>query len=173
MRVLFIVVAMLTIFSSCKKEEEPVDPCTNGYLDPGEDTPDCGGNCPPCNVSGPEYFTIFIDGQTGSMDSRVLNFDNPGWSLQMSNDSISMQISLGTSGAIQTSAIPAIGTYAYVNGIEYPIQSNGTYSISEHNVASQNMSGFFGINFVRQISSSPNVYDTLKISGGQFEFFNY
>jgi hypothetical protein len=173
MRAFYLIIAMLTIFSSCKKNEEPVDPCTNGYLDPGETAPDCGGNCPPCQVTAPEYFTLFIDGQVGTMNTRVLNFDNPGWSLQMTNDSISMQLSLGTTGLVQTSPIPALGTYAYVNGLEYPIQANGTYSISEHNLASQNMSGFFGIDFVRQISSGPDVYDTLKISGGQFEFFNY
>jgi len=173
MRALYIIIAMLTIFSSCKKEEDPVDPCTNGFLDPGETSIDCGGDCAPCSTTQPEYFTIFVDGQLAAMTSRELLYDGTAWSLQMSNDSISMQISLGNSGTIQTSNIPAAGTYAYINGAEYPIQLNGTYSISEHDLSSQIMSGFFGIDFLREISTSPSIYDTLRISGGQFEFFSY
>lgn len=173
MRILCLLTAMLTIFSACKKDEEPVDPCTNGFLDPGETSVDCGGNCAPCTTTQPEYFTLFIDGQIATMTYRELFYDGTAWSLQMSNDSISMQISLGTSATLQTSPVPTSGTYAFVNGFEYPIQLNGTYSISEHDLSTQTMSGFFEIDFLRLVSASPTTYDTLKVSGGQFEFFQY
>ncbi|MFT5860720.1 MAG: hypothetical protein ACI865_002834 [Flavobacteriaceae bacterium] len=173
MRILYITIAMLTIFSSCKKDEEPVDPCTNGFLDPGETSIDCGGTCDPCSVSQPEFFTIFVNGQQEAMTFREIFYDGTSWSFQMSNASISMQISLGTSGIVQTADIPTAGTYASVNGVDYPIQANGTYAISSHDLSTQTMSGFFGIDFVREISTGPSVYDTLKISGGQFEFFHY
>lgn len=173
MRSVYIIIAMLTIFSSCKKEKEPVDPCTNGFLDPGETNPDCGGNCPPCSEETQEYLTVQLNGEQTVMDYSSLFYDGSAWSLQISNDSISMQINLGNSGAIQTSNIPSSGTYCTMNSIDYPIQQNGTYSISEHNLSEHTMSGFFNIDFLLQISSMPLVYDTISFTGGQFEYFNY
>lgn len=173
MRTLYIVIAMLTIFSSCKKEDETVDLCTNGFLDPGESSPDCGGNCPPCAVVSQEYFTVVLNGEPIVMTFHELIYSGTAWSLQMANDSISMQISLGTSGAIQTSSITNAGTYCSLNGIDYPIQQNGIYSISDHDLSNQIMSGFFHIDFLYQITASPNTYATLSFTGGQFDNFSY
>ncbi len=164
---------MLTIFSSCKKKEEIVDLCTNGFLDPGETTPDCGGNCPPCTATQSEVFSVILNGVQTAMNYRSLFYDGSAWSLQMANDSISMQVSLGTSGVVQTANIPTVGTYCYLNGTEFPIQQNGTYSISEHSVSQQTMSGFFAIDFVVQLPTVPITYDTLSFIGGQFAFFSY
>ena len=49
LRLSMVFVASLGLFlGSCKKDDgdPPVDPCTNGVQDPGEEGVDCGGTCP-------------------------------------------------------------------------------------------------------------------------------
>ena len=159
--------AMLLIFSACK-EDEPVDPCTNGFLDPGETVPDCGGNCPPCSTTPITFLHFEVNGVNTSTLTEELNYDGTSWSLQLVNDSLNIQISFGTTGLISTEPILASGSFLYKNGTQYLGQTDGTYSISEHDVSANIMSGFFQIKFFR-----PGFMDTLRITNGQFENFSY
>lgn len=158
---------MLLIFSACK-EDEPVDPCTNGFLDPGETAPDCGGDCPPCVINPITYLNMVVDGINTSMQNYAMDYNGTAWSLQLSNDSLNIQIGFGTTGAIGTEPIDPSGTYLYKNGTLYSGQTAGTYSISEHDTAEDLMSGFFQIKFFR-----PGFVDTIRITNGQFENFAY
>lgn len=167
MRYFLILSAMLLIFSACK-EDEPVDPCTNGFLDPGETAPDCGGNCPPCSNTPVSFLNLDVNGIPTSMLNYQLNYDGTSWSLQMSNDSLNIQIGYGSTGDIGTYPIDPLGSYLYKNGTQYTGQTDGTYSISEHNTTDDLMSGFFQIKFFR-----PGFIDTVEISGGQFQNFAY
>lgn len=159
--------AMLLIFSACK-EDEPVDPCTNGFLDPGETNPDCGGDCPPCSVTPVKFLNVDVNGVNASMTNQEMDYDGNSWALQLSNDSLNIQISFGTSGAIGTEPILAAGTFCYKDGTQYLGQTEGIYTISDHDLSADLMSGFFQITFFR-----PGLDDTLKISNGQFENFDY
>ncbi len=159
--------AMLLIFSACK-EDEPVDPCTNGFLDPGETTPDCGGNCPPCVTTPITFLNLEVNSVNTSMLNKEMNYDGTSWSLQLSNDSLNIQLSFGTTGLIATEPILASGSYLYKNGTQYLGQTSGTYTISDHDVSADLMSGFFQIKFFR-----PGFVDTLRITNGQFENFGY
>ena len=158
---------MLLIFSACK-EDEPVDPCTNGFLDPGETVPDCGGDCPPCSVTPVTFLNLDVNGVNTSMLNQEMHYDGNSWALQLSNDSLNIQLSFGTTGAIGTEPIIAAGSFCYKSGVQYLEQSEGAYTISEHDVSADLMSGFFQINFSR-----PGFVDTLRITNGQFENFSY
>ena len=159
--------AMLLIFSACK-EDEPVDPCTNGFLDPGETAPDCGGNCPPCSNTPVSFLNLSVNGVNTSMLNYEMDYNGSAWSLQLSNDSLNIQIGCGSTGDVGTFPIDPAGSYLYKNGTQYLGQTDGTYSISEHDVTEDLMSGFFQIKFYR-----PGFVDTLSITNGQFQNFAY
>ena len=167
MKYFTILCAMLLIFSACK-EEEPIDPCTNGFLDPGESAPDCGGNCPPCSFTPVKFLNVSVNGVNTAMLTSELEYSGGAWSFQMSNDSLNIQIGLGNTGAIGTEPINPLGTYLYKSGTQYSGQTAGSYSIYEHDQAENLMSGFFQIKFFR-----PGFVDTIRISNGQFENYEY
>lgn len=167
MRYFMILSAMLLIFSACK-EDEPVHPCTNGFLDPGEIAPDCGGDCPPCSTTPITFLNFEVNGVNTATSSSDLNYDGTSWSLQLANDSLNMQIAFGTTGVIGTEPILAAGSFCFKNGTQYLGQTDGTYTISDHDVSANLMSGFFQIKFFR-----PGFVDTLRITNGQFENFEY
>ncbi len=166
-------VAMLVIFSSCKKKEEAVNTCQNGFLDPGESSPDCGGNCPPCSSSAPASLYVEINGSETTMTSKQLYYDQGNWSLNMQNDSLNIQLNFGSNGSIGTYPISTFGTYALKNGTDYPLQEMGTHSISEHDVNQRKMNGYFQIRFLRQLPNNPLLYDTLELLSGQFSDMVY
>lgn len=167
MRTLVLLSAMLLIFSACR-EDDPVDLCTNGFLDPGETAPDCGGDCSPCSATPVSFLSMNVNGMSTVMSTKDLIYDGNAWSLQLANDSLNIQLSLGTTGAISTEPIGSFGTFCYKNGVQYIGQSNGIYSISDHDVSNDIMSGFFQITFFR-----PGLTDSIHITGGQFENFQY
>lgn len=167
MRYFVLLGAMLLFFSACK-EDEPIDPCTNGFLDPGEVQPDCGGNCAPCEPSLVSFLNMSVNGVNTGMSTKSLNFDGTAWTLQLANDSLNIQLSLGTTGLVATEPIPMSGSFCYRNGVQYAGQVDGIYSISDHDTSADLMSGFFQITFFR-----PGMTDTLRITNGQFENFGY
>lgn len=159
--------AMLLIFSACK-EDEPVDPCTNGFLDPGETSVDCGGDCAPCVNTPVTFLNLDVNGINTAMLNYEMDYDGSSWSLQLSNDSLNIQIGFGNTGVVGTYPIDAAASYLYRDGAQYLGQTDGVYSISDHDVTNDLMSGFFQIKFFR-----PGFVDTLEISNGQFENFGY
>lgn len=160
--------AMLTIFSACKEKEEVIDKCANGFVDIGEDNVDCGGNCPPCAPYEPASVYLECNGSPIAMPSKTLTFANNTWTLNAHNDTLSVQINLGSNGTVGTYTMNPLGTLGSINNTFYLNASGGTYSINAHNVNTQKMSGFFQVDLSRTGYS-----DTLKIRNGQFEFLPY
>jgi hypothetical protein len=158
---------MLTIFSSCTKEE-PVDPCTNGFLDPGEDAPDCGGNCDPCDNTPVPYLGIQVNGVPTVMTTKSLTYDGTNWTLSMANDSLTFNFCLGSTGDIGSFAMPSNCTSAAFDGLNYPNQSSGSYAISSHDLQDDLMSGYFQVDFSRT-----GFLDTIHVTNGVFEFYEY
>lgn len=159
--------AMLLIFS-CKKKEETVDPCQNGFLDAGEELPDCGGNCPPC----PENFTssIYLDvnGVSTTFASKSLSFDGTNWYLSMTNDSLNLNLNLGSNGDIGSYSMAPTGSSCMYFGTSYPILSDGQFAISYHDTVDDRMSGLFQVKFSR-----PGFLDTIRLTSGQFDYYLY
>lgn len=164
---------MLVIFSSCKKKEAEVNTCQNGFLDPGETTPDCGGNCPPCSSTIPASLYVEVNGDETTITSKQLYYDQGNWGLNMQNDSLNIQLNFGNNGNIGTYPISSAGTFALKNGTSYPIQEAGTFSISEHDLSARKMNGYFQIRFLRQLPSNPLLFDTLELLSGQFSNMPY
>lgn len=162
-----ILIAMLSIFSACK-EEEVVDKCTNGFLDPGESGIDCGGNCDPCTPYEPATLYLECNGVPLTFSSKTLSYNNSVWTLNCSNDSLNFQFNLGSNGDVGSYAMNPVGSYAMRDGSTYLNTSNGLYSISTHNLSNQKMSGFFQADFSRS-----GFIDTLHVRNGQFEFMPY
>jgi len=167
-RLFLVTTAMLLIFSSCKKEEEPVDLCLNGFVDPGEEGVDCGGSCTPCANTPITTLFVTVNGESISMPTKQLTFDGSNWILSMNNDTINMTFDLGTNGTIGNYPLSFANSTCIMHGIPYPNQSNGSCAISEHNEADDIMSGFFQADFSRT-----GFLDTVHVTSGQFENFQY
>ncbi len=159
--------AMLTIFS-CKKKEEPVDPCTNGFLDPGEQGVDCGGSCAPCNSIPPSFLDFTLNGSDVLVTDKSLQFNGTDYILSMSNDSIFITLNLGSNPSPGAYTPTLSGTSCTYNGIPYPNISNASHVISHHDSINQLLSGYFDIDFSRT-----GFTDTLHITNGVFEYMPY
>ncbi len=159
---------ILIIFSACKKKSDPVDKCSNGFIDAGELGVDCGGSCKPCEVYNPPSLFLEINGNPISMDNKSINFSDNTYSLIASNDSLSFQFNLGSNGNVGTFTLNSLGTFGSKNGIYYLNSSDGTYSISAHDSLTKSMSGFLQVNFSRNGYS-----DTIKIRNCQFDYIKY
>lgn len=97
--VVFLVIpAILLIFSACKEEKPVKAPCQNGFLDAGETGIDCGGNCPPCIPVDIPLLYVECNGDQVNISAKSLTYSNGSWSLQISNDTLSIQIALGKLG---------------------------------------------------------------------------
>ena len=167
MKILYFI-AMLTFFSACKEKDPVVDKCKNGFVDAGENGVDCGGNCPPCVPYEPTTAYAQCNGKSISFPTKSILYQNNSWSLSLSNDTLTLQINLGSNGAVGLYPMNSSGNFASNNGIYYPNGSHGNYSISAHNTTTRKMSGFFEMDFSRT-----GFTDTLKIRNGQFEFVGY
>lgn len=167
--ILLLLIAILSIFSSCKDKDEPIDKCSNGFLDPGESGIDCGGNCStPCVPVEPATAFLECNGLPIGITSKTLLYENNNWTLTVGNDTISFQFNLGSNGAIGTYTMNPIGCLAIKNSTYYTNTTDGIFSISAHNLTSKKMSGFFQANFSRN-----GFTDTLRVTNGQFEFLPY
>lgn len=158
---------MLTIFSSCKKEES-VDLCTNGYLDPGEEEPDCGGSCAPCPFVTAPYLDLKINDVETSMITKSLTYNGTNWILSMVNDSLTLFFDLGTTGNTGGYPMPLANTNASLFGNSYPNQTDGSYAISAHDLENDLMSGHFEIKFSRI-----GYTDTIFVTDGVFSDYSY
>jgi len=159
----------ISFLNSCKKKkDDPVPLCENGFLDPGETSPDCGGNCPPCSNINPIYTSMKINGVTHQLPTRQLVFDGTKWILSLSNDTISFSFNLGSNGSISSYSMSDEASFAEKNSIEYPNQTNGEFIISQHNTTDKTMSGFFNADFSRV-----GYTDTIRVTDGVFEYLTY
>ena len=103
-----------------------------------------------------------------AFDAKTMSYDNSTYSLSFSNDTINVQLNLGSDGSVGNYNISPAGTSGAYNGVQYTAFVNGQHAINEHNLNDKRMSGFFSIDFYR-----PGTTDTLKITGGQYEDLPY
>lgn len=162
-----LLIAMLLIFS-CKKKEDTVDPCQNGFIDAGEVQPDCGGPCPPCAENYTSSLYLNINGVATTFSSKSLTYDGTNWILSMSNDSLDIQLDLGTDGTVGSYTMSTLNSDCDYFGINYPILSDANFAISYHDTAANRMSGLFQAKFSR-----PGFVDTVRITNGQFDYYVY
>ena len=164
----FLFFTMIIIFSSCKKNEEQVPTCENGFLDIGESGIDCGGSCAPCSNNEPSYMSFDCNGVPLVMQTKVLSYNNGIWSLAANNDTFSIQLNLGSNGAIDVYNTNPQGSVVIKNGVYYLNANNGTHAFYYHDTINKKMGGFFQIDFSRD-----GFDDTLRIQNGQFENLYY
>lgn len=168
MKKLSIVLFTMLLIFSCKKKDETVDTCQNGFIDAGEELPDCGGPCPPCETNYTSSLYVKLNGVSTTFTTKSLSYNGTNWILSMTNDSLDLQIDLGSNGAVGTYSISAINSNCDYFGINYPILSEGSCAINYHDTGAQRMSGFFSAKFSR-----PGFVDTVRITNGQFDYFTY
>lgn len=162
-----IVITGLVLTASCKKDEEPsIDPCLNGQLDAGETAIDCGGSCGPCPSTEYPYAGFTVNGTALIASSKQLTYNN-GWTLNLTADSVTLQLNIGNDGSVGTYTMSPSGSMASLDGVNYNTLASGIYSISAHNPATEKLSGFFQGKFVRVPG------DTLYITNGFFEYLPY
>lgn len=162
----FILPAVLSVMMlvSCKKEEQS---CSDGIFSPEHEVgTDCGGVCPPCYSNDPvvqSYLAARID----SVDMSFSNYNlerNPDWVLTFINDSLTVSLNFGDGDSLGARGIKPVGSGAYKNGVSYNF-IDGIVLFSEIDHAEDRLSGFFEA----QLLSSVDVYDTMKITQGDFE----
>lgn len=163
-----IVFTGVLLTAACKKDEDPeINPCMNGQLDAGETAIDCGGTCGPCPSTEYPDAGYMANGDLVSPEDQILAYTSGNWNMLLQNDTAAVSVNLGNTGAVGTFPINPSGSYASLNGVNYPTLASGTYSISEHNTSTDKMSGFFQGKFVRVPG------DTLYITNGFFEYLPY
>ncbi len=160
--------AILLIFSAGKKDKDTEDTCTNGFLDAGEQGIDCGGTCSPCIVHEPEYMYMECNGVPVNFPTKNLQQVNNNWILTASNDTLSIQLNLGTDTTIGIHAFEGPGNLINYHSVMYSNMTGGTYGIFYNNLVTKKMGGFFQAKYWRT-----GFDDTLWIQNGQFEYMNY
>ena len=103
-----------------------------------------------------------------SMTGKSISHVGNDYFLNLSNDSITMQINLGADGNVGNFNILSNGTTCNYNFIDYPNINNGISAISLNDTENQLLSGFFQLDFYRTDFS-----DTLHITEGQFDYLPY
>ncbi len=161
-------IAIILIFTACKKDTDTKDACTNGFLDIGEQGIDCGGTCSPCIVNEPEYMYMECNGAPVNFPNKNLQQVNNNWILTASNDTLSIQLNFGTDTTNGIHVLQGSGNLINYHSVLYSNMTGGTYGIFYNNPVSKKMGGFFQAKFWRS-----GFDDTLWIENGQFEYMKY
>lgn len=154
------------VFTSCKKDEPEVDPCTDGFLSVGEEGIDCGGACAPCA----EEIVPLATGSVNGADILFAfkNLSKPdNWYFNFGNDSLNVILNFGDGDSLGTRPIQTIGNSATFNSQSYSTFLGGTVVFAEIDHTNQRLSGFFEAEFME------NVGDTLKIEDAEFSNINW
>ena len=168
MKYLTLITISLLVLISCKEKETYVDPCTNGYLDPGEVKIDCGGTCTPCPTVYIPSVNIKLNGVQMSFPTKTLSYSSNLYLLTFSNDTMNFQLNLGSNDSVNTYVMSSNQTFAQINSTHYTGVSNATFAISANDKTNKRMNGFFNLTYF-----VPGQNDTLKITSGQFSDLNY
>ncbi len=170
MKYLSIIFCCLLFFSACKKDE-PKNYCANGFKDIGEVGIDCGGSCDPCEQVFLPDLRIKLNGTTIPFSQRSFTQLNNIWYLNFSNDSIQMQLQIGSQMQADSNYIlDDAGSFATINGIQYPLitNTNSVCAILEIFPVEQRISGLFNVHFYRS-----GFLDTMKVTSGEFYHLPY
>lgn len=147
---------------SCKDEPIEKEPCSNGFKDKGEEKIDCGGICPPCPSTYTPLFLVDANLFTVQLNNPSIGQSQSKYILGGANDSISVQIGLGSSP-------PSLGTYPitevnstfvqFKNG-HYVFTGDGTFAYQSVDNQAKRASGFVEATFVHS-----TLGDTLQLDG--------
>jgi hypothetical protein len=107
-----------------------------------------------------------VNGTAIIASSKQLTYTN-GWILNLTTDSVTLQLNLGNNGSVGTYTMNPSGSASSLDGVNYNTLASGIYSISANNTATEKLSGFFQGKFVRVPG------DTLYITNGFFEYLPY
>jgi hypothetical protein len=161
-----IIITAIVLTAACKEDEIKINPCLNGQIDAGETAIDCGGTCGDCPQTEIPTAGFQANGDQITIGTKQLTYNN-GWTLSLVTDTITLQLNLGSNPAVGMYPMPAGGSIANVDGVNYPTLASGSYSITSHNTTTEKMSGFFQGKFVRVPG------DTLYITNGYFNHLAY
>ena len=170
MKFISITTILILFLFSCKKKEEVVDKCKNGYKDAGELGIDCGGNCGPCPTVYIPSAQCTYNGSQTSFHTKTLAFANNNYTLTMYNDSIYIQLNLGVGIHPLLSSGSLITKSGSAPNFTYSNISNATFYVTSDDATDQRMSGLFNLNFYPTGASAS---DTVRITSGSFDDLKY
>lgn len=171
MKYLSIIICCLFLFLGCKKKDESKDLCSNGFVDIGETGVDCGGACPECPVVFLPDLRMKLNSTNIPFATRSFTQVNNEWFLNFSNDSIQMQLHIGSIIEVDSNySLQQANTHATINGISYPLITsiNSVCAITEQFVDEEKISGQFNVQFYRN-----GFVDTMKVTSGEFTHLPY
>jgi hypothetical protein len=173
MKKLILLPLMIISLFACKDPEEE-NLCTNGFLDPGEETIDCDGDCDPCAVEYNEYVSFRYNNNAFIMQDTIIAFNtksltktNNSWSLSSSNDSIYLFLKHTSDGSTGYYSLDPTSKIE-VNGQIYDMYSSDVFSISDNNSGDSRLSGYFESKFLKLGSN-----DTIHVKSGTYTDMKY
>ena len=162
----------LVLVSCKKKDDNSAGTCTDGFLNNGEVTTDCGGPCGPCKTPlvtsiQATFFSPNVPSASSSFGNGAVS-NSTNWLVTAHNDSINMSFNFGTSATVgQHNIINGTNTKVTINGLLYDQVVSTTLSsyvvITENNTTEKYISG----NFKLYLRSTVN-FDTLMVENGDF-----
>ena len=161
---IFLFITFHSLFS-CKKnvEEVTINSCQNGVKDDDEEAIDCGGACSACYHY--PYLVLKQNGEAKQASSKSIVLENVDYKLLVGFDTVLFQLNLGSNLAEGTYNLNPL-TAGLVSGTKQYTFVSGIFGISRNDLSQKQLSGNFEAKFV-------NLYDTLRIESGQFEYLDY
>lgn len=151
---------------------EGEDLCKNGKQDPGETKVDCGGNCPPCDVTGITYCNS--SSKSGSFEwiSKVSvgSIDNSSGSSKYTDfTSVSTDLIIGKE--VQITLTPAFRNKAYEEGwsVWIDLDKDGKFATGEQVLSATKRTSFSSIISTISIPASAPVGVTRMRIGMSFK----
>ena len=163
---LFFVILLLTF--SCKKKNDDVDLCKNGFKDIGETGVDCGGSCGPCPLVYMPNAYMRINGEPVTFANKSITEQNGNWFLNCFNDTIQIQFNLGPDISVGNYQMLPTNNFAVVNGLSYTLITNGNVGIYVNSTSTQRINGLFQTKFYHT-----GMVDTLFVTNGEFVDLQY
>lgn len=157
------------VISSCRKDEEEVDTCSDGILSPGEEKVDCGGPCPPCPAPEPQpYAYARINGSQVDFATYELTYDMD-WLLSFSNDTILVVFNLGDGDSLGARPIKALYSKGETQLNKYPILGEGRSVFTKLDKGRKELSVMLEAKFAMDITD-PNYssLDSMFVKEGDF-----
>ena len=156
------------ILYSCKEKAPEVNQCSNGFKDPGESNIDCGGLCPDCPKTYNPTFFMSINGIEVSIQNRSIVQNSGNYLLSAIDDSIDLQLDLGSNGDVGNYTLNSIGQQLIYKNIQYDLVRDASHAIASNDKSAKRISGFFKLKFTRT-----GVPDTIYITDGQYTDLKY
>ena len=167
-RLTILLLTSLLLFS-CKKDKQS---CTDGIFNPEKEVKtDCGGVCPPCDFV-PTPVNTFLTTKVNGVKTTFSNFTlvkTPDWILSFENDTLNIKVNFGQGDSLGGRPMETLYSTALLKTDNYSTLGGGFSVFAEVNHTGNYLSGFFEAKFV----SDNDIYDTLRITNGEFQKINW